>query len=458
MEERLKMLKKINLLGLDRDILKRKRKLKIFLDTECFNHVLNKLSAKKILNYINSEYFEFIRSPHDTNNNELKKILTYYEKYDFKEDFFSIDIFREKSHSRTGLDCKMYDIESVGKIIYKKNILSKEEIEAVKLVFIQVALMRSKVSDIFITQNKILLKKRLWLESHIPGSLINIYSLNEAQEIMDLFLKYQKKYYLSGRITCNKGYWYWLSFRQKIPNFHVGDPFINAFSVRFLYLLESLDEIGFQYYLELDRDTMNTMMYHFNYFIILITGIFDSLAIKTKNRYKLNFNNDKNPPNTSLNKKAGRDFLKALRGKNLKLRTHITRYVSFIKLIYELRELLIHREMLDINFFTPSEKEEKHRIGTVVVNQKIIDLITKCGDKMREYDNFTEWGVFNRHNKYFISPFYFAKTATRTLIEFSNKYLEFLGYNNFIDELQKKDLNDPFLESLKSFENNRLGF
>ena len=225
-----------------------------------------------------------------------------------------------------------------------------------------------------------------------------------------------------------------------------------------MYLLESLDEIGFQYYLELDRDTMNIMMYHFNYFISLITGIFDSLAIKAKNKHKLSFRNDKNPSNTSLNKKTGSDFLKALREKNPKLHKHISDYVYFRKLIYELRELLIHREMLDINFFTPSEEEEKHRIGTVVVNQKIIDLITQCDDKMREYDHFTEWGVFNHNDKYFISPFYFVKTATRTLIEFSNKYLELLDYNNFIDELQKKDLNDTFLETLKSFENNRLGF
>ncbi|GAH46811.1 unnamed protein product, partial [marine sediment metagenome] len=392
------------------------------------------------------------------NNNELKKILTYHEKYNIKEDLFSIEIFREKSHSYTALDCKMYDIESVGKIIYKKNILSKEEIEAVKLVFIQVALMRIKVSDIFITQNKILLKKRLWLESHIPGSLINIYSLNEAQEIMDLFSKYQNKYYISENWICNKGYWYWLSFRQKIPNFHVGDPFLNAFSRRFLYLLESLDEIGFQYYLESDRDTMDTMMYHFNYFIILISGIFDSLAIKTKNKYGLSYNNDKHPSTTSLYKNAGKDFLKALRDIDPKLHRHRSKFAYLINLIHEFRELLIHREMLDMQNFTPSMDEEKHIISAVEVNKKTINLIKQCGDKIRGYDNFIEWGVFNHDKKYFISPYYFAKKTTRTLIEFSNKYLELLGYCNFIDELQKKDPNDHFVESIRSFETNRLGF
>jgi len=443
----------------NRAILKRAGKLKILLDTECFNHSLdnNDLVAVKLLNYINSELFEFIRSPLETNYNKLKKILTYHEKYNYKKDSSSIELNREKSYSLIGLGYKMHDIEDIGKKIFKKNILSKNEKEAVKLVFIQVVLMRNKVSDIFITQNNIILKNRFWLESHFPGLLINIFSFNEAQEIMDLFLKYQNKYYLSERITCNKGYWYWLSFRQKIPNFHVGDPFLNAFSARFLYLLENLDEIGFPYYLELDRDTMNTMMYHFNYFIILISGIFDSLAIKTKNKYGINFNN-KHPSAISLYKNAGKDFLKALRKNDPKLHRHRSKYAYFINLIHEFRELLIHREMLDMQNFTPSMDEEKHIISAVEVNEKTINLIKQCGDKIREYDNYTEWGVFNYHNKYFISPFCFAKTATKTLIDFSNKYLELLGYCNFIDELQKKNINDPFLKDLKIFETNRLGF
>ena len=454
------MLENINLRNPSKAILKREGKLKILLDTECFNHSLynNDLITVKLLKYINSKLFCCIRSPFEKNNNELKKILTYHEKYNSKEDSFSIEINREKSYSIMGLGYRMKDIEDIGKIIYKKNILSEGEKDAVKLVFIQVVLMRNKVSDIFTTQNKNILKNRYWLESHFPGLPINIFSFIEAQEIMDLFLKYQNKYYLSERITCNKGYWYWLSFRQKIPNFHVGDPFLNSFSVRFLYLLENLDEIGFQYYLELNRDTMNTMMYHFNYFIILISGIFDSLAIKTKNKYGLSFINDKQPSTTSLNKNAGKYFLKALREKEPKLHIHRSEFAYFINLIYEFRELLIHREMLDMQNFTPNMDEEKHTISAVEINEKTINLIKQCGDKKGKYDNFTEWGVFYYENKYFINPFYFAKKTTRTLIEFSNKYLELLGYCNFIDELQKKNLNDPFLKDLKLFETNRLGF
>ena len=119
---------------------------------------------------------------------------------------------------------------------------------------------------------------------------------------------------------------------------------------------------------------MNTMMYHFNYFIILISGIFDSLAIKTKNKYGLSFINDKQPSTTSLNKNAGKYFLKALREKEPKLHIHRSEFAYFINLIYEFRELLIHREMLDMQNFTPNMDEEKHTISAVEINEKTINL------------------------------------------------------------------------------------
>jgi len=120
--------------------------------------------------------------------------------------------------------------------------------------------------------------------------------------------------------------------------------------------------------------------------------------------------------------------------------------------------LLIHREMLDINSFTFSGGEERYEIGTVEVKGDIINSIKLCGDKIRKYDNFTQWGVFKFNNNYFLEPFHFVKTATKILVNFSNKYLGLLNYKNFIEELQKKNLNDPFLGSLELFTKNRLGF
>jgi hypothetical protein len=120
---------------------------------------------------------------------------------------------------------------------------------------------------------------------------------------MNLFLKYRKQYLSSVRPHpkiqphgFNRGLWYWYSFRTKVPFFHVGvtinEPYLDAFSSRFINILMSIDEIGIQYYSGVNNDTLDDTMYHFNYFITLISGIFDALALTTKDKYELTFSMD----------------------------------------------------------------------------------------------------------------------------------------------------------------------
>ena len=108
---------------------------------------------------------------------------------------------------------------------------------------------------------------------------MGIVMFDEAKEIVDLFLKYHRKYHILNNFTCNKGYWYLLSFRSKIKHCHFGVATLNAFARRFIYLLMSLDEVGLQYYSGVNNDTMDNTLYHFNYFISLVTGVFDSFAL-----------------------------------------------------------------------------------------------------------------------------------------------------------------------------------
>ena len=53
----------------------------------------------------------------------------------------------------------------------------------------------------------------------------------------------------------------------------------------------SLDQIGINYYKDYESNSIQyEILYHFNYLIALIVGIFDSLALLTNN--KLNITND----------------------------------------------------------------------------------------------------------------------------------------------------------------------
>src|SRR5450759_2745183 len=144
--------------------------------------------------------------------------------------------------------------------------------------------------------------------------------------------------------------------RLKLPHYNVGDPMIDALSLRFQYILMALDEIGIQFYSGTGNDTMDNTLYHFNYLISLITGIFDNLALKTNSHLAINFVDLRK---VCINNNSGREFLREIRNKNQGLRDHISVYMDFINLIYEFRELVVHREGLSSTAFENMDEHWK---------------------------------------------------------------------------------------------------
>ncbi len=450
-----------------RALLKKDNKLGILIDSTSFEKLLSNGNedAKNLLEYAgtstSSELFQFVRSPLETNYESLKKVSEFIKMYNDRGELNRIKVIKnEHSWTETSFLYRMQDIEHIGKVIFQKATLRDKEKEAIFLVFVQAILNSSDTSAIFVTSNEKLLKNRLWLESHYPGYPLNIVTIDEAKEIMDLFAKYNGKYFIRGNFTCNKDFWYWLSFRSKVPNFHVDKPFLDAFSTRFTYLLRTIDEIGFQYYLGVNNDTLDDMQYYFNYFITLTSGIFDSLALTTKDKDNLIFSGDNIFSRTSLDPSAGKEFLKALRDKNPDLREHINKHVDFIKLIYMFRKVVVHREIPQGTRFEYDGRNEKWQSNFIEINEKIKKQIHRCGDNSQKYDPISMWGIYNIAAKYLLEPFSFVKSAAKVLTEFSNEYLKMLGYGSFFEELRSKNdkSSQGFLYNLEEFKNNRLGF
>ncbi len=230
---------------------------------------------------------------------------------------------------------------------------------------------------------------------------------------------------------------------------------MESFASRFVFLLMSVYEMGMQYYSGANNDTMDSTLYHLNYFISLVTGIFDCLAIETKDRLHLRFEDDSNPSRTSLSTRAGRHFLAALGDENRNLRRLITNQAGFVNLVYTLRESFIHREGLRETVFAFQNQDERWRQNFLVIPESISSAIQQLGDRTKRYDALSEWGVFGHRSGHYLLPFYFAKSATLRLISFSNSYLQLLGFPSFIESL---DARNHFRQSISAFENDRLGF
>lgn len=468
-----------------RVILTQEGKLRILIDSESLDESLSAKteSAEKLLKYskyAGAQLFDFIRSPFDTKHPELQKVVEFRKRYDENNDL--TEIVKDDSRSRIVVRYKMDDIKITANKVYGKGSLTKSEKESVLLVFIQEILYRLTTTDLLITNNEIIVKNRLWFESHFPGSPVNIMTTDEALQFLDLFAKYKETYYISSNFTCNRGLWYLYSFKTKVSNFQLpwssvvyGTPIMNgldilqAFSNRFIDLLRAIDEIGFEYYKGVNNDTMDGMVYHLNYFITLVTGLFDNLALLSLSYYPLQVKGVNILQKDRMFKISlrNKDFLKALKERNQDLHDFINNNKNFIELFYPFREKTIHRSGLKRAVFKYMGDDVNWEMNIIRLSEDVANMI-EMFDEESEYEVITRWGIYKSNSEYFLEPFHFVKAATENLIEFCNKYLELLAVNQLleknpevkqkIEESNKSKTHRDFIKNIEIFKRDHLGF
>jgi hypothetical protein len=431
---------------------RRRRSLEIYLDTDSFNSLIvnNVKTVHRLLLYSKNTTFKFLRSPYNSN-------------YDFLSVIPQIDVPQNSQDLRI--------IEKIGKQTVKTN-LSYGEKGFLLLICLSTGLCytqnvtnpgRDIENKIFVTENDVFLTNRfslkpdkLSIESFFPG--IKLVNLKEGLEIADIFAKKNDCYYTSPNSKATKRLWYWYYFRLNLPHYNVPNPktsfmlendILDAFAKRFLYLLISVDELGKLHYFKKGDDVM--VLFHFNYFISLVTGIFDNLAIHTYDKHSIRFRFDNTPSRISLYNKNGGDFLKEVEKVNPRLRNHIRDYKDFIVLIYILREQVIHRQGLkEIGFYLDFKM-----FPAILIASDIEGLIRICGDRPGPYTILSQWGIYKfstpegNKNYYYMNPYYFAKSASHKLMQFADKYLHLEGFTKFVDKLP---LTDGFVREMKSFQ------
>jgi len=274
-------------------------------------------------------------------------------------------------------------------------------------------------------------------------------TVEEASHFIDLFYKYRGTYLLTGRHYLNKRSWYWHSTRLKLPHFNVDNEMISALANRVYFSLMALDEIGIQYYLGTNNDTMDTTIYHFNYLLSLFTGIFDNLALKTNTQlgineldvWKISFNNN--------------DYLDKIRDKDNDLRDFISEYLNFIRLIHKFRNKVIHREGLETTSFS-NHGDIRWNANFIKIDDDVKNRLNRLDNK-KVHDPFTNWGYFELTPKnIYIEPYHFSKMGISQVIEFCDEYLKHLGYDSFIEAQRGKDTQ--FSQTMELFEKYHLGY
>ncbi|MCL2643304.1 MAG: hypothetical protein FWD52_07325 [Candidatus Bathyarchaeota archaeon] len=441
-----------------KDLLTKTRNIKILIDTKSFTPLITQgnRTAQAILEHNGSDFFEFIRTPFSFTPplESLQKVPEL--KYVTTDDGWINELLLKTNtyDARISFDYRLEDVLRTAQKIFEHTEITEQQLERLLIVLIQTTFSRhnNETVHILVTNDHNLLKKRTCFEVHLHEDSLNIMTVEDTSIFLDLFLKYQKKYRISAHYGLNKWHWYLLSARLKLPHYNnVGDPMIDALFQRVTFVLMSIDEIGFQFYMGTNKDTMANMSYHFNYLISLLTGIFDNLALKTNTQLEINCHDLRK---VCINNNNGKEFLKAVREKNPIIRNHICKYMKFINLIYEFRELVVHREGLEMIHF---ENPNAHwQTSFITVTSDVRTRLNDLRDRTSKFDPFTEWGFYQLHGDPLLEPYRFALMATRQLLDFVDTYLKLLGFQSFIESAKKE--NNEFTNTLLRFEKGHLGF
>ena len=451
----------------NKPVLNKAEKIHIHIDSKTFEKLLLKSDrlAIAILNYYNTNYLEFVRSPFETMHDELKNIAEYELMMGDNSEIEVVAIEYGEHKRKISFNYSKKDILAIAKHIYNKERVSKEELATITTTFIQAVFNLEEMAHmghfpevakpgIYITNDETLLENRMWFESHFPGGHLNIMSVSEASIFLDIFFKKNAMYCTSCDYYLNKGFWYWLSMRSKIPHYNVGDTIIDALASKLCYALMALDEITIQFYSGVDNDTMDNTLYHFNYLLSLIAGIFDNLALKTNEHLGINF---ENKMKVSLSNNGGKDFLRKIKEKNPVLRDHIIDYSNYIKLIYELRHLVVHNEGFSKTRFD-NVNIDGWKANFINIQEQHCRQIKSLKDIASEFNPVSKWGIYemNEIGYFYLEPHYFSIQAITMLVEFVDKYLVLIDYSSFVDD-QKTD-GTEFAKTIGTFEKYHLGF
>ena len=156
--------------------------------------------AISILKYCEVNPLVFRRTEYQSENNLLKQIpeIHLLEKNGSKY-VETPDKGRHSFRENTDLAAQYF-----GKEILQKEKLTKEELESIQLIFIQDALNKFKGSNFLVSENSLLLSHRVYFQRKLASIPLNIVSMEEAAEFIDLSFKYNSQFIISKHFTTSR--------------------------------------------------------------------------------------------------------------------------------------------------------------------------------------------------------------------------------------------------------------
>ena len=326
------------------------------------------------------------------------------------------------------------------------NINSFEEKSSFQSDYLRLIAHISMEQDIFITLSSPLLKSA----KKYPFNKTNILTPSEALKVIGVFLRSRGLFYLSNSISTDRTTFFLTSAYVKVPALQLFIKkcelsqseglceiiqLIMSVQIRCSRVLETLDFIGQQYYLQQDNNTSELLKFYFDYLFLLLNGTLDALARIIFRIYEIN-----NPSDEHKVDFLNKEFKKSLFQKD----NYLYKFIyddqnKNLLLTLSILRNKIHGSVPRSSSFTYSNQPRKSYISFPKEELEQIKSLKNPSLKLLEY------GIIKEFNDFFIEPYTFS-------IKFSNLIFSYI--HGIITRINIDGLFNSHSEILKSFHSN----
>lgn len=200
---------------------------------------------------------------------------------------------------------------------------------------------------------------------------------------------------------------------------------LQSLSYRQEFLCRSSDQCRIYASRKAGHQNGTLALYHFAYFVMLATGLFDDLAWLAKRFYRLNLGR----PDIDLRKSKLRKELERL-NPSLKRYLEEDRTRNLLKLFYPIRDRLQHRLFLT----TMQVIASKSKRQVLELPTETLTLI----DEQPGKDPRAEWGVVELGDACYIEPERFVRAALDEITALHDTYLSKIPWADLLDSVAEE--------------------
>ena len=317
--------------------------------------------------------------------------------------------------------------------------------------FVDVKIHQALERHLFVTLDQGLLKLALIAR---PEGNVFVLTPREAQCYLDLCLKAHEKYHIQTNYIVNRSVYYWMRLWNLVPTFQAAwsytvygaadslpgstplMEFMQAFYARLIGQMQACDRIGWLRYSVPTSDARDEMLNQLNYFFMLATGVFDSLAWLAYHRFGLRVA-PRQDVTLRAERRPGRDnpLFQQLDGAAPDLASFFRdrQQQEHISLFYAPRDTIQHRLVLTGAHFNTGQLISDCNVA--FLSREYAQAIQAVDRMTPEHMPFSEWGLITLSDgpeKILLEPYRFTCTALRFLFLFVSNVLRLLDFPGWI--------------------------